>query len=150
MKQNKGKVVAVSVSTKRGVPKTNKPEVLFVEDSGIEGDAHAGAGIRQVSLLANESIDKMREKGADVRPGAFGENITTESIDIPGLEIGQRLNIGQVCLEITKIGKECLKPCAIYDQVGDCVMPREGVFARVLTGGVVRAGDKVEVLKKDG
>ena len=142
----KGSVVALSKSEEKGVQKTNCNEAVFIENHGIAGDAHAGKWHRQVSLLALESIDKMRAKGLDVNPGAFGENIATENVDLLGLELGDRLAVGEVRLEITQKGKECHNPCAIYDQVGDCVMPREGVFARVLEGGTVRVGDAVERL----
>lgn len=142
----KGRIVAISVSEEKGVQKTNCNEATLVENHGIEGDAHAGKWHRQVSLLALESIEKMRAKGLEVNPGAFGENIATENVDLIGLEVGERLAIGEARIEITQKGKECLNPCAIYEQVGDCVMPREGVFARVLKGGVVRVGDPVERL----
>ncbi len=142
----RGRVIAVSVSTRKGIPKTNVERVSLVEEWGIEGDAHAGKWHRQVSFLAQESIDKIRAKGLDVRPGAFAENITTEFIDVPQLKVGQRVRIGQAELEVTQIGKECHARCAIYFQAGDCVMPREGVFARVVSGGAVQVGDEIEVL----
>jgi MOSC domain-containing protein YiiM len=143
MMNEKGKVVAISKSEVKGVQKTNCNEAVLVEDHGIEGDAHAGKWHRQVSLLALESIEKMRAKGLEVSPGAFGENIATENLDLIGLELGEKLAVGEALLEITQKGKECHNPCAIYEQVGDCVMPREGVFARVLKGGTVRVGDAV-------
>jgi len=140
-----GKVVAVSVSDKRGVPKTNVEKVTVLPDWGIEGDAHAGRHHRQVSLLAVESVEKMKAMGAKVSPGIFGENITTEFINIPELKIGQKVVISDVLFQITQIGKECLTPCAIFHQVGDCVMPREGVFAQVIEGGEIGVGDLVTV-----
>jgi len=140
---DEGRVVALSVSDRKGVPKTNVPEVELVENHGIAGDAHAGPWHRQVSLLAIESIETMRAKGADVGPGAFAENITTEGLDLPSLQIGDRIVIGGAELEVTQIGKECHDRCAIYQAVGDCVMPREGIFARVLAGRRVRVGDGV-------
>ncbi len=141
-----GRVIAVSVSKEKGVPKTNVDKVSLVEEWGIKGDAHAGNWHRQVSFLALESIDKIRAKGLDVAPGAFAENITTEFVDVPHLKVGQRVRVGDAELEITQIGKECHSRCAIYYQAGDCVMPREGVFARVVSGGDVQVGDKIEVL----
>jgi MOSC domain-containing protein YiiM len=120
--------------------------VSLVEEWGIDGDAHAGKWHRQVSFLALESIDKIRAKGLDVNPGAFAENITTEFVDVPHLKVGQRIRVGDAELEVTQIGKECHTRCAIYYQAGDCVMPREGVFARVVSGGDVQVGDKIEVL----
>jgi molybdopterin adenylyltransferase len=140
-----GTVVAVSVSSKKGVPKVNVTSARLIQGWGIEGDAHAGNWHRQVSLLAIESIGKMQAKGLALRPGAFAENITTEGIDIPGLQVGCRLTIGEAEVEITQVGKECHARCAIFERVGDCVMPREGVFARVIRGGEVRAGCPVIV-----
>ena len=145
MNQPAGKVVAISLSTKKGIPKTNVPAARLLEDWGLEGDVHAGPWHRQVSILALESIEKMRAKGINVRPGAFAENITTECLDIPNLQIGDRMTIGGAELEITQIGKECHTPCAIYHRVGDCVMPREGVFARVLRGGEIHPCDAVQL-----
>lgn len=142
-----GAVVAISVSERKGIPKTNVPSVMLVADWGIQGDAHAGNWHRQVSLLAIESIEKMRAKGLNVGPGAFAENITTEFIDIPHLHIGDRVRIADAELEITQIGKECHSRCAIFKAAGDCVMPREGIFGRVLTGGPVRVGDEVRVIR---
>ena len=145
----KGKVIAISISTRRGLPKKNVPEARFVEDWGIEGDAHAGKWHRQVSILAVESIDKMREKLPTLRPGAFAENLTTKFLKVPELSVGDRLVIGEVVLEITQKGKECHTGCAISYIVGDCVMPKEGIFARVIKGGTVRVGDEVVVLKPE-
>jgi len=142
-----GRILALSVSAEKGVPKSNVERVELVKDWGIAGDAHAGDWHRQVSLLAMESVETMRAKGVDVNPGGFGENITTGQIPVPQLEVGDRvaLGAGGVQLEITQIGKECHTPCAIYHQVGDCVMPREGIFGRVLVGGEVKLGDPVVV-----
>ena len=142
-------VVSLSVSAEKGVPKTPVPSVRLTADFGIEGDAHAGKWHRQVSLLALESIEKMRAKGADVAPGRFAENITTQFIDVPNLHIGDRLAVGEVVLEVTQIGKECHTPCAIFHLVGDCVMPREGVFTRVLRGGQVSVGDAIHLIPVD-
>ncbi len=143
----KGKVIAISISTRRGLPKRNVPEAIFIRDWGIEGDAHAGKWHRQVSILAVESIDKMRERIPSLRPGAFAENLTTRFVRVPELCVGDVLKVGEVLLEITQRGKECHTGCAIYRIVGDCVMPKEGVFARVIKGGKVRVGDEVEVIK---
>jgi molybdopterin adenylyltransferase len=142
-----GKVVAISISKKKGKPKTNVQSAKLIENFGIEGDVHAGNWHRQISFLALESIDKMREKGLpNLRPGAFAENITTEFLKLPELEIGTRVKIGKDAeLEITQIGKECHSKCAIYFRVGDCVMPREGIFARVIRGGDIFAGDEIVI-----
>lgn len=144
-----GKIVAVCTSAEKHVQKEAADYVLLVEEGGIEGDAHYGFGHRQVSLLAEESVDKMRAKGLqDLRPGAFGENLLTRGIDLLALRVGDRLKVGDgVLLEVTQIGKECVDRCAIYYAAGDCVMPREGVFARVLAGGRVKPGDEVAVIE---
>jgi MOSC domain-containing protein YiiM len=139
--------VAVSVSNRKGIKKSNLPEGKLLEDEGLDGDAHAGDWHRQVSLLAMESIDKIREKGLEVSPGDFAENITTSGLEIWELPMGTRLAVGsEALLEVTQIGKECHDRCAIFHQVGDCVMPREGVFTRVVRGGTIRPGDEVRVL----
>jgi MOSC domain-containing protein YiiM len=141
-----GELVAVSLSATKGVRKSNQDHALLRASWGIEGDAHAGEWHRQVSLLAEESIEKMRRLGLDVTAGDFAENLTTRGIDVPGLHIGDRVTVGRhVELEVTQIGKECHTRCAIYQQAGDCVMPKEGVFARVLSGGEVSPGDAVVV-----
>ena len=144
-----GKVVAISISKKKGIPKTNVQSAKLIENFGIEGDVHAGNWHRQVSFLALESIDKMREKGLpNLRPGAFAENITTEFLELPDLEVGTRMKIGKEAeLEITQIGKECHSKCAIFYKVGDCVMPREGIFAKVVRGGEIFVGDEVKILR---
>jgi MOSC domain-containing protein YiiM len=142
-----GQIVAVSVSHRKGIKKSNLPECKLFEDQGLDGDAHAGDWHRQVSLLAMESINKIRGKGLDVSPGDFAENITTSGLKIWELPMGTRLAVGsEALLEVTQIGKECHDRCAIYHQVGDCVMPREGVFTRVLRGGIIRPGDEIRVL----
>jgi MOSC domain-containing protein YiiM len=144
-------IVSTNISAEKGVRKTPVPEVELVADLGIRDDAHAGLlPDRQVSLLAVESIDKMRRAGLDVNPGDFAENLTTEGIDLPALPIGTRMRAGEALLEVTRIGKECHTRCAIYQQAGDCVMPREGIFARVVRGGRVRPGDSLEVAGPDG
>jgi MOSC domain-containing protein YiiM len=121
-------------------------QVELRENHGIVGDAHAGKWHRQVSLLARESIEKMRKLGLDVDNGDFAENITTSGIELPALAIGTRLSIGTAEVEVTQIGKECHTRCAIYHQAGDCVMPKEGIFVKVLSGGVVRSGDPVLIV----
>ena len=140
-------IKAVSISEKKGMKKKNVPEAIFKEDFGIIGDALAGAKDRQVSLLADESIEKMRAKGLNVNAGSFAENLTTEGIDLLSLKIGSKLRIGNdIRIEISQIGKECHTRCNIYYEAGDCVMPKEGVFARVLKGGTVRPGNKLEAI----
>jgi len=139
-------VVAVNTSPVKGEQKMPVPEAELRAEHGIVGDAHAGDWHRQVSLLAEESIEKMRRLGLDVDPGAFAENITTRGIDLVVLPVGSRLMVGDSLLEVTQIGKECHARCAIYHQAGDCVMPKEGIFARVLQGGRLAAGMKVRRL----
>ena len=147
MNGRRGRVVAVSVSARKGGKKVPVPSVVLVPEHGVRDDAHAGPGTRQVSLLAEESIAKMRDKGLAVGPGDFAENVTVAGIVLPALPVGTRLRVGEALLEITQIGKECHDRCAIFLQAGDCVMPREGVFARVVRGGEVAAGDVVEVVE---
>lgn len=139
-------VVATCISEKKGERKKPVDAVTLRENFGIVDDAHAGDWHRQVSLLAAESIEKMRKLGLDVDSGDFAENITTSGIELVSLPIGARLKIGGALLEVTQIGKECHTRCAIYHQAGDCVMPREGIFAKVITGGVVRPRDEVRVI----
>ncbi|MHC4693305.1 MAG: MOSC domain-containing protein [Planctomycetota bacterium] len=143
----KGRIKAISVSKKRGTQKTNVPEAKLKINFGIDGDAHASDWHRQISLLAVESIDRMIMAGAKVSPGNFAENITTEGIDLPGLPVGSKLKVGgDAELEITQIGKKCHNRCAIFDQVGDCIMPREGIFAKVNQGGLIKIGDNIEIV----
>ncbi|MCR4435327.1 MAG: MOSC domain-containing protein [Clostridiales bacterium] len=140
-------VVAVNISEKKGVPKKTIEEGEFIENFGLKGDAHAGAWHRQVSFLGQESIDKMKALGIKgLCTGKFAENITTEGIELYKLAVGTRLKIGDAEFEVTQIGKECHQKCAIYHQVGDCVMPREGIFAKVLKGGIIKKGDPIEIL----
>jgi MOSC domain-containing protein YiiM len=141
-----GRVLAVNISQKKGEKKQNIPCGLFLDDIGLDGDAHAESGIRQVSLLAKESIEKIRAKGLNVNYGDFAENITTEGINLPSLPIGTNLKIGdKVLLEVTQIGKVCHNRCNIFYTVGDCVMPREGIFAKVIVGGEVQVDDRIEI-----
>ncbi len=147
MATTKGRIKAISISEKRGTQKTNVPEAELKTDFGIVGYAHAADWHRQVSLLAVESIDKMIAKGAKVSPGNFAENITTEGIDLLSLTIGSRLRLGKsVELEITQFGKKCHSQCEIFEQVGDCIMPREGTFAKVISPGQIKVGDVIEVI----
>lgn len=143
----KGKVLAVNISAKRGEKKHNVGRALIKVNYGIELDAHGGQWHRQISLLSQTSVDKMRALGADVDFGDFAENITLEGVEVSRLPIGTHLKAGEVLLEVTQIGKECHNQgCAIKKQVGTCVMPLEGIFARVLEGGWIAAGDSIEVL----
>ena len=147
MATTKGRIRAISVSKERGTRKVNVPKAELQADFGIIGDAHAGDWHRQVSLLGAESIDKMAAKGAKVSPGDFAENITTEGIDLGTLKVGSKLRLGiDVELEITEFGKKCHGRCKIFEQIGDCIMPREGVFARVTQGGTINVGDVIEAI----
>jgi len=143
-----GRIVSVNVAAEKGVRKEPVESITLVVEHGVEGDAHAGPWHRQVSLLANESIEKMKSACPTVEPGAFGENITTEGLVVYELPVGARMYAGETLLEVTQIGKVCHDRCAIYEQVGDCVMPREGIFVRVLEGASVRPGDAVVVLEE--
>jgi MOSC domain-containing protein YiiM len=145
-KEKYAKVTAVSISLKVGVKKHNVKHAQLRKGYGIIGDAHAGSDHRQVSLLAQESIEKIRSKGLDVGPGDFAENITTSGINLTNLKIGTKIKINKdVVLEVSQIGKVCHTRCNIYYQAGDCIMPREGIFAKVLKGGIIRVGDKITV-----
>jgi len=145
------KIIAVCRSKEKGTKKAIVAEGILREDYGLLGDAHADCCThRQVSLLAIESINKMRSLGFDIGPGDFAENLTSEGIDLVSLPVGTRTSIGkEVVLEVTQIGKECHTGCAIYRQIGKCVMPKEGVFAKVIRGGIVKAGDEIRI-EKDG
>jgi len=143
----KGTIKAISVSKEKGTRKVNVPKAELKADFGVVGDAHAGNWHRQVSLLAVESIDRMVANGAEVSPGNFAENITTEGIELFKLSVGSKLKLGKsVELEITQFGKKCHGRCEIFEQVGDCIMPREGIFARVTHGGTINVGDVIEVI----
>ncbi len=142
-----GIIVAVSSSSQKGTRKRNIGEGLLLENHGLKGDAHAGPWHRQVSLLASESIEKMRRQGLEVGPGDFAENLTTQGIILTTLPIDSKLKIGTQCVaQVTQIGKKCHSRCAIYYQAGHCVMPEEGIFVKILRGGVVRVGDSIELL----
>lgn len=144
-----GKIVAVCMSLHKGERKKNIKTCEVLENYGIKGDAHAGPWHRQISLLAKESIIKMVKKGLDVGVGDFAENLTTEGIDLVNLPIGTKLKVGEILLEVTQIGKKCHSKCAIFELAGDCIMPKEGIFTRVLKGGTVSVGDDIEVIKND-
>jgi len=142
-----GKIIAVCTSQKKGMKKKNVGEAILKVGFGLEGDAHGGDWHRMVSLLGVESIKKMIDKGVNVGPGDFAENLTTEGLKLFTLPIGTKLKIGQTSIgEVTQIGKECHMKCAIFKQLGECVMPKEGIFIRLLEGGVVRSGDSIEVM----
>ena len=147
MATTKGRIKAISVSDEKGTQKVNVPKAELQADFGIVGDAHAGNWHRQVSLLGVESIGKMVAKGAKVSPGNFAENITTEGIDLLALKVGCRLRLGnEVELEITQFGKKCHGRCEIFEQIGDCIMPREGIFAKVTNAGSIHVGDLIEII----
>lgn len=147
MATTKGMIKAISVSKERGTKKYNVPTARLKAGFGIEGDAHAGDWHRQISLLGRESIEKMKAKGADVTEGDFAENITTEGIDLQSLAVGSKLRLGpEAEIEITQSGKKCHGDCAIFQQIGDCIMPREGVFAKVTKPGQIKTGDTIEIL----
>jgi MOSC domain-containing protein YiiM len=141
------KVVAVCTSENKGERKKPVAIAEVKENHGIVGDGHSGEWHRQISLLAIESIRKMQEKGLDVGAGDFAENITTEGIDLPSLPLGTRLAIGDTVTEVTQIGKVCHTRCAIYYQAGDCVMPREGIFVKVIQGGNIKKDDEIKIIK---
>lgn len=140
------KVLAICISKHKGTLKNEVSEANFIEEFGIEGDAHAGKWHRQVSLLAFEKIDDFRNKGGNVDFGAFGENLVVDGIELHKLPVGQQLQVGEVLLEVTQIGKKCHDKCAIYYQVGECIMPKNGIFTRVLKGGKVKVGDQCTLI----
>ncbi len=142
-----GKILSVNISEKKGEKKQNIGIARALRNQGLENDAHIGMEIRQISLLASESIEKIRRKGLNVNYGDFAENLTTEGIELFTLPLGTKIKVGNdVLLEVTQIGKTCLAPCAIYHAVGDCVMPKEGIFVRVLSEGIISVGDPIDVL----
>jgi len=144
----KGKIVSINISDKKSVRKKPVKEAILKTDFGIEGDAHASSKWhRQVSLLALESIRKMQDKGLKVNPGDFAENITTEGINLPKLPVGTKMTIGEnIEVEVSQIGKKCHTRCEIYNQAGDCIMPKEGIFVKVLKGGKIREGDEIIII----
>ncbi len=141
-----GKIMAVNISEKKGTQKINVHSARVIEDFGLENDAHAGKWHRQVSLLAYEKIEEFKAKGAPVEEGAFGENLIVQGFDLKALPVGTRLSCNDVILEVTQIGKQCHSGCEIYKIMGDCIMPREGIFTRVLRGGTVSEGDEVRII----
>lgn len=140
-----GRVMAVCISEKRGTQKINVSEAVLIENFGIENDAHAGDWHRQVSLLCYDRVEEFRDRGADVSDGAFGENILVEGIDFKTLPVGTVFRCGDAVLELTQVGKQCHSHCEIYHKVGDCIMPREGVFTKVIRGGRISVGDELEI-----
>jgi MOSC domain-containing protein YiiM len=141
-----GTVVAISISRNKGEKKQNTREAMLIEDLGVEHDAHAEGGHRQVSLLMDESITRMRDEGVDVSYGDFAENIVTRGVNLGKLKLKDLIRIGEhMKLQVTMIGKECHAPCSIYYQVGHCIMPEEGIFCKVLTSGMIRVGDEVSI-----
>lgn len=144
--RGRGIVKAVCISEARGTQKKNIKEARFITDYGIEQDAHAGNWHRQVSLLSYEKIEAFNARGAQVEDGAFGENLVVDGLDFAALPVGTRLQCGEVHLEITQIGKECHNHCQIYDKMGECIMPKQGVFARVLQGGIIKIGDEMRIV----
>ena len=139
-----GVIKGICISEKRGTAKHEIEEAILAKDWGIQGDAHAGHWHRQVSLLSYEKIEEFRKKGADIELGAFGENLIVSGYDFRNLAVGTRFQCGEAVLEMTQIGKECPSHCEIYKRMGECIMPREGVFAIVLHGGTIRKGDLLE------
>ncbi|MCD7947583.1 MAG: MOSC domain-containing protein [Oscillospiraceae bacterium] len=142
-----GRIVAVCISEKKGTQKEDVGSVTLTTDWGIETDAHAGKWHRQVSLLSHEKVEEFRARGAEVDSGAFGENLVVEGYDFKTLPIGTKFKCNDVLLELTQIGKECHAHCAIYQTMGDCIMPREGVFTRVLHGGTISVGDELTIVE---
>lgn len=140
-----GEILAVCISEKKGTAKHDVGQIELIKDFGLKGDAHAGNWHRQVSLLSYEKIEEFRVKGINVKLGAFGENLVVKGIDLARLPIGTKLMAGKVLLEVTQIGKECHDRCSIYNTVGDCIMPREGIFAKVLGGGNIKIGDTIKI-----
>ncbi|MGO5115287.1 MOSC domain-containing protein [Candidatus Avoscillospira sp. LCP25S3_F1] len=144
-----GNVIAVCISEKKGVQKKNVGSARFIEDWGIENDAHAGKWHRQVSLLSQDRVEEFRARGAVVDDGAFGENLVVSGFDFKNLPVGTKFRCNDVLLEMTQIGKQCHAHCEIYKVMGDCIMPREGVFARVLHGGTISVGDTLTIVEEE-
>ena len=145
-----GRIRAISISKQKGIPKTNVPQADLQAGLGVVGDVHADGGHRQVSLLAAEEIDRICGDGASISPGDFAENITTQGLDLRALKVGSKLKLGDtVELVVTQLGKHCHGRCAIFEKLGDCIMPREGIFARVIASGQVKMGDIIELMMDD-
>ncbi len=140
-----GTVMAICISERKGTQKTRIPEAKLIENHGIDTDAHAGNWHRQVSLLSYETIEAFKAKGAEIVDGAFGENIVVKGIDLIHLPVGTKLRCNDILLEVTQIGKECHTHCAIYHTMGECIMPTNGIFARVLHGGTMMTGDEIDL-----
>lgn len=145
-----GQVMGVCISEKKGTQKTNINRAMFIENHGIENDAHAGNWHRQVSLLSYDKIQDFKARGAEVEDGAFGENLIVEGFDFNKLPIGTKFKCGEVILEMTQVGKECHTHCEIYKKMGECIMPKQGVFAKVLKGGMIATGDEMENISDRG
>ena len=144
-----GKILAVCISKEKGTQKENVGSAVVRANHGIEGDAHSGSWHRQVSLLADESIEKMRERGIELTYGDFGENLVTQGVTLHKLGVGSTIKLGESVIgEVSQIGKECHDRCAIYYKTGDCIMPKEGIFLKILTGGKISVGDRVEIVHK--
>lgn len=143
-----GNVIAVCISEKKGVQKRNVGSARFIEDWGIENDAHAGKWHRQVSLLSHDRVEEFRARGAVVEDGAFGENLVVSGFDFKNLPVGTKFRCNDVLLEMTQIGKQCHAHCEIYKVMGDCIMPREGVFTKVLHGGTISVGDELTIVEE--
>ncbi|MEG1409989.1 MAG: MOSC domain-containing protein [Terrisporobacter sp.] len=144
-----GKIIDICKSEKKGTQKIRIDEGLFIEDFGLEGDAHAGKWHRQVSLLSYEKVVDFNERGAGVKSGAFGENLVVEGYDLKSVPVGTIFKCNNVVLEITQIGKKCHSHCEIYKKMGECIMPKEGIFARVLQGGIIKSGDTIEMVERE-
>jgi len=144
-----GKIIAVCISEKKGTQKKNVHEAELITDFGIKNDAHAGKWHRQVSLLSLEKINDFKAKGANLGDGAFGENLIVEGFNLSELPIGTHLQCNDVILELTQVGKECHAHCQIYKTMGDCIMPREGIFTKVIRGGTIAAGDTINILRTE-
>jgi len=145
----RGKVISINISGRKGTSKKNIKHATLITNFGIKGDAHAGDWHRQISLLANESIEEMKTKGLAVNPGDFAENITTQFVALNNVKIHDKIIIGGAELEVTQIGKVCHQKCSIYNQAGDCIMPREGIFARVVKGDHINVGDDIIIIQQD-
>jgi MOSC domain-containing protein YiiM len=143
-----GRVIAVCTSREKGTVKEDAGGARLIEEYGIEGDAHGGFAHRPVSLIASEDIEAMKAKLPGLRPGSFAENLTTEGLDLAAMSVGDRLKVGECLLEVSQIGKECHAKCAVFEQAGDCIMPKKGVFCRVIEGGSVKNGDGIEIVGK--
>ena len=145
-----GRIKAISISTRKGIPKVNVSEAQLLQDHGIEGDAHAGKWHRQVSLLDIKAIESAKKEGVSISPGEFAENLTVEGLDLASLRMGSRLRVGENAeLEVTQRGKKCHGHCVIFEKLGDCIMPREGLFTRVIRSGYIKTGDIVEVINDE-